>query len=76
MPTIHRIGNIRLAMFSNDHEPAHVHLEGPGWRLKVELGTWEVIVLKGQPRGYHDAIEWARANEARLWTLWQETRAR
>lgn len=74
MPTVHRIRNMRLVMFTNDHPPAHLHVEGPGWRLKLLLGTWEVLVLKGRPRGHAEAIAWAKANEARLRAIWRETR--
>lgn len=29
MPTILRIGNLRVVIYPNDHRPAHVHVIGP-----------------------------------------------
>ena len=30
MPTILRIGNLRVVIYANDHRPAHVHIVGSG----------------------------------------------
>lgn len=30
MPTILRFGGMRVAVYPNDHRPAHVHVIGPG----------------------------------------------
>lgn len=30
MPTVLRIGNLRIVIYPNDHRPAHVHIIGPG----------------------------------------------
>ncbi|MGI8840231.1 MAG: DUF4160 domain-containing protein [Caulobacteraceae bacterium] len=38
MPTVLRIGNIRVAIYANDHPPPHVHAIRPGGgRAKFEL---------------------------------------
>ena len=29
MPTVLRIGNLRIVIYPNDHRPAHVHVIGP-----------------------------------------------
>ena len=29
MPTVLRIGNLRVVIYPNDHRPAHVHVIGP-----------------------------------------------
>lgn len=36
MVTIHREGGLRIAIFKDDHEPAHVHVTGDG-EAKVQL---------------------------------------
>lgn len=38
MPTIHRQHGPRFAIFSDDHEPAHVHVFGDG-EMKVLIGS-------------------------------------
>ena len=38
MPTVHNIRNIRVAVYTNDHPPPHVHAVKPGGgRAKYEL---------------------------------------
>ena len=39
MPTVLRLGSLRVVIYPNDHEPPHVHLLGPGCRAKIRLGT-------------------------------------
>jgi len=36
MVTIHRAGGLRIVIFLNDHEPAHVHVFGDG-HAKINL---------------------------------------
>ncbi len=76
MPTIHRVRNLKLVMFLNDHDPPHFHVHGPGWRLRVHIGSWEAQVVSGRPRDYADVIAWARDNEASLRRTWRELRER
>ena len=38
MPTVHRSGNLRFVIFTDDHQPAHVHAIGPDGEAKIELG--------------------------------------
>lgn len=28
MPTVHRLGGLRVVIYPNDHRPAHVHVKG------------------------------------------------
>ena len=37
MPTVLRIGGLRVVIYPNDHPPAHVHVLGPGWVVVVNL---------------------------------------
>lgn len=37
MPTVHRQQGLRFAIFTTDHEPAHVHVFGDG-ELKIAIG--------------------------------------
>ncbi len=37
MPTIFRIDGLRFVVYPNDHQPAHVHVIGPGWTVVVNL---------------------------------------
>jgi hypothetical protein len=37
MPTIIRAGRLRIAIYFNDHGPAHVHVLGAGGEAKIGL---------------------------------------
>jgi len=37
MPTIKRIGGLRVAIYPNDHRPAHVHVIGNGCEAVFKL---------------------------------------
>lgn len=36
MVVVHRVGGYRLVIYTMDHEPAHVHVTGPG-QAKIDL---------------------------------------
>ena len=42
MPTVLRIGGLRVVIYPNDHPPAHVHVLGPGWVVVINLLGLEV----------------------------------
>lgn len=37
MPTVHRVGNLRVVIYPNDHRPAHVHVIGNGCEAVFNL---------------------------------------
>ena len=37
MPTVLRIGSLRVLIYPNDHPPAHVHVLGPGRVVVIDL---------------------------------------
>jgi hypothetical protein len=39
MPTVLRIGKLRIVIYLNEHEPEHVHVLGTDGEAKIELGT-------------------------------------
>ena len=38
MPTLFHVGAWRIVIYPNDHEPAHVHVVGPGGYAKFSIG--------------------------------------
>ena len=42
MPTVLRIGGLRVVIYPADHHPAHVHVIGPGWAVVVNLMAIEL----------------------------------
>jgi hypothetical protein len=37
MPTVLRLGSLRVVIYPNDHRPAHVHVSGHGFSAIFEL---------------------------------------
>lgn len=66
MPTIHRVRNVRVVIFSNDPEPAHVHLIGPDFEMRLLVGSWQLEPVRGRTGRIDDVLAWARANEGLL----------
>jgi hypothetical protein len=63
-------------MYADDHCPPHFHIRGPGWDVSVDLQTMEVMVGQGDDNIISEAIEWARRNQARLYTVWGQLNER
>lgn len=38
MPTVARVGKLRIAIYLNDHSPAHVHVISADGEAKINLG--------------------------------------
>lgn len=47
MPTVLRIDGCRVAIYPNDHPPAHVHVIEPGWVVVINLIGLEVRETAG-----------------------------
>jgi hypothetical protein len=45
MPEIFRAVGCVFSIFPDDHDPPHVHVIGPGWRMKVALSDPPDLVL-------------------------------
>ncbi len=74
MPSL-RAGAMRLAVLSNDHAPPHVHVFGPGWEIKIELGTPPALIwIKGAAKrsDVASALQAVAANAAALEALWRK----
>ena len=39
MPTVLRLGSLRVVIYPNDHRPAHVHISGQGKSAVFELNS-------------------------------------
>jgi hypothetical protein len=47
VPAVLRVDGLRVAIYPNDHPPAHVHVIGPGWVVVINLIGPEVRELIG-----------------------------
>jgi hypothetical protein len=47
MPTVLKIGGLRVVVYPNDHRPAHVHVIGQGHEAVLELnGSKHTVTLR------------------------------
>ena len=66
--TIRRFANCKIAIYPDDHPPAHFHIEGRGFRAIVEIKS--LRVRAGDVRKASAAMKWAGANRGLLQTEW------
>ena len=73
MVTVHRAFGFRFVIFTNDHEPAHVHVFGQGGEAKVNLLTPDGLVwVVGMSRAdIRRIIEEVRSQQDMLLTEWR-----
>ena len=76
MVTVHRAFGYRFVIYTNDHEPAHVHVVGKGCEAKVQLSgedglslVWHAGFTRSDLRKV--LIE-AQAERRRLLGKWRE----
>lgn len=72
MPTVLRVDGLRVAIYPNDHPPAHVHVVGPGWTVVVNLIDGEVRAVIGcGEREANRAKRLIEANRIELLQMWR-----
>jgi hypothetical protein len=52
MPTVMRIGALRVVIYPNDHRPAHVHVIGQGHEAVFELNVPDGAVTVRENYGF------------------------
>ena len=77
MPTVLRIGNLRVVVYPNDHRPAHVHIIGPGpeavFYLNCSTGSVRLRENDGFPHRELNRIELAlNKHVVELCAAWKE----
>jgi len=43
MPTLIKVGNLRVIVYPKDHPPPHVHVIGPVGEAKIDINNFDVI---------------------------------
>lgn len=76
MVTVHREGGFRIVIFTDDHPPAHVHVQGDGTAKIVLIGTDgepELIFADGMKRGdIRKAVRIVTDQQSYLLDCWSE----
>ena len=76
MVTVHKEGGLRFVIFTDDHEPAHVHVFGDG-SAKINLvgedGSPELVWMIGMKKGeLRKAMRIVAERQADLLERWRE----
>jgi len=72
MPTLHRIGNIKIAIYSGEHNPPHFHVITPDERASVVLGDLSLSAGELSARTMKIVTEWAENNRELILNKWME----
>jgi hypothetical protein len=63
---------MRVFINTDDHEPPHVHVLGPGYIAKVRIDDGSIIEHSGRSTSAaREALAWIGANRERLAMEWQ-----
>ncbi len=76
MPTIVQIGNLKIQVFADDHNPPHFHIVTPDHEVLVRLGDFAVLAGSIDRRSLDIALSWAAENRERLDHEWQRLNQR
>ena len=76
MPTLHRIGDVSIRMYADDHRPPHFHLVASDFQALVSISDLEVIAGDVRAARIAEALAWARANRDYLVRTWLELNER
>ena len=74
VPRICQFYGIVIAMFYNDHQPAHFHATYGEHRALVDIENAEIIAGSLPPRASRMVSEWARMRRAELRSNWNLAR--
>jgi hypothetical protein len=73
MITVIREAGLRVVIFTNDHDPAHVHVFGDGQAKINLLGSPELVWAEGMTRGeVRKAMDVVAEHQALLLAKWRE----
>jgi hypothetical protein len=76
VPRIAEFYGIVIAMFHNDHEPAHFHATYGEYRAVVGIDPLRVLDGTLPPRALRMVMAWARTHQLELRQNWQRARER
>ena len=63
MPTIVKIGNLKVQIFADDHNPPHFHVVTPDFEALVLISNFEILAGRIDRRTFEAALEWAKVKE-------------
>jgi hypothetical protein len=71
MVTLHRRLAWKISVYGREHGVPHFHIEGPGYRCSISIGTMDVIIGSAPRSVLRSATAWAAANQSALLAQWK-----
>lgn len=65
MPTIVKLGNLKIQIFADDHNPPHFHVVTPDYEALIRLSDLSVMAGSIDRRSLQVALEWAQGEKNR-----------
>lgn len=75
MPRVSQFFGITIAMYYNDHSPAHFHALYAEHEATLIIGTLEILSGNLPRRALALVLEWAALHRAELLSNWEKARA-
>jgi hypothetical protein len=75
VPTISRFFGITIAMYFDDHAPAHFHARHADGNAKIQIDTLEVIASTLERPQLRFVLAWAELHQDELLENWRLARA-
>lgn len=63
MPTIAQIGNLKIQIFADDHDPPHLYVVTPEHQALVSIAELAIIRGELRSRDFSTVVEWAHIEE-------------
>jgi Domain of unknown function (DUF4160) len=75
MPKIGMVAGVRIAIWPNDHEPAHIHCFHAGQECKIAITTGDVLEGSLERGKLAPVKAWLAANRLEIAFAWNEVMA-
>jgi hypothetical protein len=72
MPTVHRIGKVKIQLYPREHGPPHFHAWLAGREVLIEIETLEILVGSLPGPELRQVLAWAEDNRTMLRKAWND----
>ena len=72
MPTVVRLGNVKLVVYASDHNPPHVHILSAEHAAVMSMSNLEITAGFVPRHVYQLARDWAEAHRDELHEAWRQ----
>ncbi len=76
MPTIITVGNLKIQIFADDHNPPHFHVVTPEHEALIRLSDLSLMAGSLSGRDFRIALQWAQDHLKELDDEWNRLNAR